>query len=324
MIDLMDTWQQQLRQAIKDTDTLLDRLQLKRSQLPNLCEEKYFPLLAPESWVLRMEAGNPNDPLLLQTLPQAVEYNQTGHKDPLAEHDKNPLPGLLHKYHGRVLLTLTGACPIHCRYCFRRHFDYADNSATTKQQQAILDYINAHPDVSEVILSGGDPLSWSDDKLKTFIDKLGAINRLKLLRIHTRYPIILPDRITAGLLDALNTHLQVSIVIHCNHPQELDANTGAALAMLHKQGIHLFNQSVLLKGINDCSKTLEQLSYKLFKQKVTPYYLHKLDPVEGALHFHVEDKSARGIIEAMRTHLPGYLMPRWVEEVPGKPYKVPL
>ena len=284
-----------------------------------------FPFKAPPSFIQRMGSGDPADPLLRQVLPQAEEdQDQPGFSaDPLGEFSREAVPGVLHKYHGRALLITTGVCAIHCRYCFRRHFPYQTREATQQTWQPALDYLAEDPSIHEVILSGGDPLSLADGKLAGLLQSLADISHLKRLRIHSRIPVVQPERITPALLQMLlNSRLQPIMVIHCNHPNEINNEAGAALAAMHQSGITLFNQSVLLRGINNNSALLVELSEKLFAYRVIPYYLHLLDPVDGAAHFDVPEAEALRIMHELSSRLPGYLVPRLVREQPGAPYKI--
>lgn len=316
-----DCWQQALAEAVTDPQELLSLLKIT-DQLKSPTKEifKQFPLRVPRGFIARMQAGNLQDPLLKQVLPISAEGDIVpGYShDPLAELTTNPASGLLHKYQGRVLLTLTGGCAIHCRYCFRRHFPYQDNTPGRSEWQQTLAYVQADPSIKEVILSGGDPLLVTDLALLSLIDKLKLIPHLQRLRIHSRLPIVLPERITTKLIEILTQHqLQTVLVIHCNHPNEINLPVAKALAQLHQAGITLFNQAVLLKGVNDDATTLCELSEKCFAHKVIPYYLHRLDKIHGAAHFDVPLERALEIMKIMQTKLPGFLLPKFVEEVPG-------
>jgi EF-P beta-lysylation protein EpmB len=286
-----------------------------------------FPLKVPRGFVARMRRGDPRDPLLLQVLAAAAEVEPVagwGH-DPLAEAAAQPVPGVLHKYRGRALLVVTGACAVHCRYCFRRHFPYGEENPARDNWQGAVDYLQAHPEVDELILSGGDPLLLDTPHLLRLSERLRQLPQLKRLRLHTRLPVVLPERIDAPLLDWLESlPWQTIMVIHSNHAAELDAGVGAALAHLRRAGITLLNQSVLLRGVNDKEESLVRLSETLFSQGVMPYYLHLLDRVAGAAHFEVEESRAVALLQALRRHLPGYLVPRLVREIEGLPNKQPV
>ncbi|TNF06456.1 MAG: EF-P beta-lysylation protein EpmB, partial [Gammaproteobacteria bacterium] len=286
-----------------------------------------FPLRVPMAYLHKIEKGNPHDPLLRQVLPLGTELLATPgyNNDPLEELNANPVPGLVHKYHGRVLLIVSPNCAVNCRYCFRRHFPYGDNKPGRSEWQQALDYIAADPSISEVIFSGGDPLAASDRQLEWLTSQLHEIDHVKRLRIHTRLPVVIPDRITDHLLQWLgDTRLFTSLVIHSNHANELDKNVRNALARLRSTGTTLLNQTVLLAGINDASEILARLSERLFEGGVLPYYLHQLDHIAGAAHFAVPDERARSLHQELLAILPGYLVPRLVRELPGIPYKMPL
>ncbi|GMQ87637.1 MAG: EF-P beta-lysylation protein EpmB [Gammaproteobacteria bacterium] len=320
-------WQTLLGQVITDPEDLLRALHLPVSMLPAALQAcSGFRLRVPRGFVARMHTGDTDDPLLRQVLPLGEELVVTpGYSsDPLAELDAMPAPGLLHKYRKRVLLTMTGACAVHCRYCFRRHYPYSDANPTREYGQT-LDYLRGHMDVNEVILSGGDPLTLSDRRLADLVTELETVPQLQRLRVHSRVPVVLPERINPELLDWMTTtRLQVVLVIHCNHANEIDTSVAAAMQQLHTAGITLLNQSVLLRGVNDQAVALTDLSEKLFAVHVLPYYLHQLDPVLGAAHFLVDDQKARDLMEKMRESLPGYLVPQLIREQPGHPSKTPV
>jgi EF-P beta-lysylation protein EpmB len=313
-------WQNVLKNLIRDPKVLLEQLNLDETWLPMAQHAgQLFPLRVSESFVSRMRKGDPYDPLLRQVLPLEEEYNDVSgfSADPLNERDKNPVPGLLHKFKGRVLLTVTSACPVHCRYCFRRSFAYHENNPGRAQWQQAFDYIARDNTIHEVILSGGDPLALDDEYLNFFMQHLNTILHVKIIRIHTRMPIMIPERVTDELIQTLtSTRLKPIMVVHCNHAQEIDIAVGAALQKLAKK-MHVLNQGVLLRNINDNADTLRLLSEKLFAYDVLPYYLHQLDPVTGAAHFAVDDKTAIRLHQQMAAQLPGYLVPRLVREVPG-------
>lgn len=321
------SWQQELAASSLQLDHLLEVLQLSTTQLsaagvlPLTDEARAFPLRVPESYLSRIEPGNPLDPLLLQVLPSAHEsLNTLGfNHDPVGESAANPLPGLIHKYHGRVLLIAAGACAIHCRYCFRRHFPYADNLPTRDQIEQVARYIEADNSIEEVILSGGDPLAANDQHLGRLIERLAQIPHLTRLRIHTRLPVVIPQRVTNPLLEILTaSRLQPIVVLHSNHPREIDQEVAESCVRLHQKGVTLLNQSVLLKNINDSADILCELSEKLFRASVLPYYLHLLDPVAGAEHFFVKHATALAIHGQMQNRLSGYLVPKLVQEIAGK------
>lgn len=314
-------WQSEWRQAIRDPFHLLEQLELPRT-VSRLAVNGHFSLRVPQSYVTRMHKGDWHDPLLRQVLPLAEEKQiiRTFKRDPVGDQQAEKIPGMLHKYQGRVLLLTTSACAIHCRYCFRQHYAYPHLNS-----QRLLDSIQDDTSFSEVILSGGDPLSLSDSRLAKWIDELAVIPHLRRLRIHTRLPIVLPKRITKTLLEILTTtRLQIVMVVHANHPNEIDETVCCALDKLVQCGITVLNQSVLLRGVNDTASSLVALSEKLFSCRVLPYYLHMLDRVQGATHFEVPMTEAIALIEQLRIQLPGYLVPKLVQEVAGMAYKQPL
>lgn len=329
-------WQRSLGQAIHRLDDLLEALDLDEVRLADgrIAErgaaQAQFPLRVPRNFVERMVKGDPDDPLLRQVLPLGDEMLDLDGfvPDPLAEKPASPIPGLLHKYNGRVLLITTGACAIHCRYCFRRHFPYTDHrlsGSTLSPWQSALDYIAADPSIDEVILSGGDPLSLSDDKLSRLAEALDTIPHLKRLRLHTRLPVVLPERVDSKLLAWLaKGRLQKVIVLHVNHSNEINGSVGSAAAKLRQIGVTLLNQAVLLRGVNDSVDVLVNLSQKLFDVGVLPYYLHLLDKVRGAAHFEVDEARAQRLFREVLASLPGFLVPRLVREIPTASSKVPI
>ena len=286
-----------------------------------------FRLRVTRSYVARIRHGDPNDPLLRQVLPikdelaDAADYTA----DPLGERAALRAPGLLQKYHGRALLITTSACAIHCRYCFRREFPYAEQTSESSRWSEALDEIARDTSIEEVILSGGDPLSLSDSRLASLTDAIQRIPHVRRLRVHTRQPVVLPSRVDEGLtLWLTQLRLPVVFVLHVNHPNEIDADVRAACALLHDSGVTLLNQTVLLQGVNDDAAVLAELSRKLFEAGVLPYYLHVLDRVRGAAHFDVPEASARVIAGQLAAQMPGYLVPRLAREIYGAPAKVTL
>ncbi|MDH3325193.1 MAG: EF-P beta-lysylation protein EpmB [Gammaproteobacteria bacterium] len=324
----MPSWQNQLSDAIKSPEALIKALNLPISLLPEIEKaHQLFPIRVPLSFISKMEKGNINDPLLKQVIPTSDELIKHANytKDPVGDAAAEKTPGLLHKYFGRVLLTVTGACGIHCRYCFRRHFDYSASNPGKQNWLDCLEYIRNDESIFEVILSGGDPLSLSDQKLAQLVKQIAEIPHVRFLRIHTRQIVVLPDRVNDELLQWIsNSRLKCIFVIHCNHPAEIAEDTTRALNKLQSVGVELFNQSVLLRGINDSCHTLEQLSLTLFESGVKPYYLHLLDKVEGASHFDTPEYMAREILDQLQQRLPGYLVPKLVREIAGIPYKSPV
>ena len=315
-------WQRELSRAITTVPELLSAVGLEDGA-PDIAESK-FPLRVPRGYVARMRPGDPRDPLLLQALPAAAEGNDAPgyNTDPVGDLASMLSPGLLQKYHGRALLITTGACAIHCRYCFRRNFPYSEASTTPAHLDEAVARIAADQSISEVILSGGDPLSLSDDRLRALLSQLGEIDHVERIRLHTRYPIVLPERIDDAFCEVLAMSPRpLVVVIHANHANEIDSGVSAALAILRQPASLLLNQSVLLKGINDSAHELAALSRRLADCGVSPYYLHQLDPVTGAAHFSVPDARALRIVGELTRILPGYLVPKLVREVSGEPSK---
>ncbi len=314
-------WQHELREAFSRPAELLAHLELDPA-LPGLDLERLrdFPLRVPRGYVRRMRRGDPYDPLFLQVWPAGREAETaTGFGvDAVGDLHKLRSGGLIHKYHGRVLVIATGACAVHCRYCFRRHFPYAEQLAARDHWREALATIAGDPSLAEVILSGGDPLSLADDKLAEFARALEEIPHVQRLRLHTRQPIVLPERIDDRLLAWLGRgRLQTVVVLHANHAQELDPSVEAALRPLRDAGIVLLNQAVLLRGVNDDADALVALSERLLECGVLPYYLHALDRVQGAAHFEVSEARAAQLMRDITARLPGYLIPRLVREEPG-------
>lgn len=319
-------WQAELADAVRDPDELCRLLDLD----PMVAEAARgsataFSLLVPRAFVGRMRKGDPLDPLLLQVLPTGDELRAVEGfgADPLEEMTALAAPGLVKKYAGRALLLATGACAVNCRYCFRREFPYAESGATRAGVESGVEAIAADASIHEVILSGGDPLLLDDERLGRLVARLEEITHVRRLRIHSRLPIVLPSRVTDGLAAILaGTRLACIVVIHANHPAELDASVAAAVARLAAARAILLNQAVLLAGVNDSSDVLARLSERLVEIGVVPYYLHLLDRVTGTAHFEVPEEGARRLHESLRARLPGYAVPRLAREVPGEPAKV--
>lgn len=320
-----EQWQDDLRNVIEDVSTLCHMLELPEDLIEQqLLANPQWKLRVPRPFVNKMRKGDIADPLLLQVLPSRLELiNVAGFvDDPLQETGQSPATGIIHKYHGRVLLLAASACAVHCRYCFRREFDYAAHSQSRAQWQDSLQYIANNADINEVILSGGDPLILTDQHLHWLIEQIGQIEHIKRLRIHTRLPVVIPSRINKSLLDTVNgSRLKTVMVIHCNHAQELDPALALALDELHANNVTLLNQSVLLKGVNDSPVAIRELSERLFECHVHPYYIHLLDPVSGSSHYEVCQEQAEKIVAEASTQLPGYLVPKLVREVPNKAAK---
>lgn len=323
-----EDWLAQLADVITDPDELLQILNL--SDHPTLPEgrdaRKLFALRVPRAFVSLMQKGQADDPLLRQVLTVKEEFiTAPGYSaDPLEE-QHSVVPGLLHKYGNRALLLVKGGCAVNCRYCFRRHFPYADNQGNKRNWQAALTYISEHTALDEIIFSGGDPLMAKDRELDWLITELEAISHIKRLRIHSRLPVVIPARISDDLVSRLaRSNLQVLLVNHVNHAQEVSPAFRSAMARLRQAGVTLLNQSVLLRGVNDNAETLADLSRALFEAGVMPYYLHVLDKVQGAAHFMVEDEQAREIMRELLTRVSGYMVPKLTREIGGEPSKTLL
>ncbi|SEA42608.1 EF-P beta-lysylation protein EpmB [Microbulbifer marinus] len=321
-------WQDEMADLVTDPAELIELLGLDPHQLPDaLRASGDFALRVPRPFLKRIRPGDPQDPLLLQVLPGAPELRPSPgfSADPLEEAAANPVPGVVHKYRGRLLLIAAGQCAVNCRYCFRRQFPYGDNHLNRSQWRAALEYIRARSELREVILSGGDPLVLNDRQLGWLAEQLAEIPQLDKLRVHSRLPIVAPSRITDELLAWLTgSRLRPVLVLHCNHANEIDGEVRAALARLRAAGVTLLNQAVLLRGVNDRVEALEDLSEALFAAGVLPYYLHQLDRVQGAAHFDVDDDRALALVEQLRRRLPGYLVPKLVREIPGMSSKSPI
>ena len=321
-------WQQALREAVRDPRELLDLLGLDRLA-PRLSDEAMvqFPLRVPRGFVARMRRGDPRDPLLRQVLPLDDEMRPMPGfgLDAVGDGAAKTAPGVIQKYRGRALLVATGSCAIHCRYCFRRHFPYAEETAARDGWRDAVDLIRQDASIEEVLLSGGDPLSLSNGKLAELTGALADIPHLRRLRIHSRLPIVVPERVDDGLMGWLSAlPWPVTLVVHANHANEFDGTVDAALGRLRAAGVHLLNQAVLLRGVNDSVDALAALSERGFAAGVLPYYLHQLDRVAGVAHFEVDDARARALHAGLAARLSGYLVPRLVREIPGDTGKRPL
>ena len=319
------SWQEQLMNSVKSSTELLQRLNLS-IEPANLSEKaaKKFPVLAPHAFISRMNPGDLNDPLLRQVLNVHHEdLIASGYSsDPLDESDSNPVAGLVRKYRNRALLIVTGKCAINCRYCFRREFPYQENNPSRKEWGLALDYLSQHIEIDEVILSGGDPLAVSDKHLNWLIDAISAIPSIKRLRLHTRLPIVIPDRITSDLLSILeDCRLTTTVVVHSNHANEIDDQVKVGLKKLKTKADFLLNQSVLLKGINDSLNAQISLHNACTEAGVLPYYLHFLDRVNGTSHFAVSKQQALELYTQMQSALSGFMLPKLVIEVPGSQSK---
>ena len=321
-----EPWQAELKSAITRIPDLLSYISLPSHPLVSN-QHTHFPILVTTSWADRIKKGCPDDPLLLQVLPQKIETQAMPGftQDPLEENHQTPVPGCIHKYQGRVLLTLLGQCAIHCRYCFRQHFPYQTHQFNPARWKAICAYISQDPSIYEVIFSGGDPLLLPDRLLRTCLQDIASIPHVRYVRFHTRVPIVLPSRMTDAFVQILTeSRLQSAIVIHSNHPQELSPEIKTRLRHIHQQGICLLNQSVLLKGINDNAQVLANLSHALYEAGVLPYYLHRLDTVHGSQAFSLPVEEETSIVQTLYSLLPGYLVPRFVVEIPHAASKIPI
>jgi EF-P beta-lysylation protein EpmB len=322
------TWQRQWREAIGDPRELLEMLELGHLAgilLP--ARDTGFGMRVPRAFAARMRRGDPADPLLLQVLPRSAELHEIpGYgTDAVGDMTARVAGGVLHKYAGRALLIATGSCAVNCRYCFRRHFPYAQETAAANRWQDAIEHLRGDPSIEEVILSGGDPWSLATPKLAELTAALADIPHIRRLRIHTRLPVVLPERVDAELLAWLHAlPWPVAVVLHANHANEIDAAVAAACRRLRDAGAILLNQSVLLRGVNDSVDALAELSARLFDCGVVPYYLHQLDRVAGAAHFAVDDARAHELVAELRGRLSGYLVPRLVREIAGEPAKTPL
>ncbi|MDD1781494.1 EF-P beta-lysylation protein EpmB [Enterovibrio sp. ZSDZ35] len=320
-------WLKEMANAVSDPQNLLQQLELEPTAWKSgFSARDLFAQRVPQSFIDRMEKGNPNDPLLRQVLPVIDEFKDVAGytTDPLEEQG-NEQPGLLHKYKNRVLMILKGGCAINCRYCFRRHFPYEDNKGGKSVWREAITYLQAHPEVDEVILSGGDPLMAKDHELEWLIEAIESVSHVKTLRIHTRLPVVIPNRVTLALTHMLtSTRLNVVLVTHINHANEINDEFRVAMAQLKRAGVTLLNQGVLLKGVNDSVDALKNLSNALFDAGILPYYLHVLDKVKGAAHFLVDDEEAKRLMAGLIKEVSGYLVPRLTREIGGRDSKTPL
>lgn len=320
-------WRAALKRAYRHPEALLAALGLDAQAARYQPDHPSFRLLVPEAFVQRMQHGRIDDPLLQQVLPHADEAQIIdGYAlDPVGDRASYQGGGVLHKYHGRALVITTGACAVHCRYCFRQHFPYATESSLHQGWLRALEAIAKDPSITEVILSGGDPLMLTETQLSAFTDGLAQLPHVRRLRLHTRVPVVLPQRVDDALLAWIEKlPWPLVMVVHANHPNEFDAELSHAMQRLHPHCAALLNQSVLLAGINDQAETLIDLAEKGFACGVLPYYLHQLDRVQGAQRFAVSDTKALAIMDELRRQLPGYLVPKLVREEAGQPYKLPV
>ena len=319
-------WREELKLAFRTPQALLSALGLE-DRLSEALTGPAFPMLVPRPFANRMRRGDWDDPLLRQVLPDPDEQQPSPGfvDDPVGDKASQQVSGLLHKYHGRVLLVSTGACAVHCRYCFRQAFPYSTEQAGRDDWAGAVAYIRSRPDISEVILSGGDPLMLDTRRLHALTEQLADIPSIKRFRIHTRLPVVLPQRIDGAFLDWLAAlPWSVVMVIHANHAQEFDDSVDRALNDMRTTRAHLLNQAVLLHGINDRLEDLVNLMERSLEAGVLPYYLHLLDKVSGARRFEQSAETAKMLLHGLRLRLPGYLVPRLVMEKAGEPYKLPV
>ncbi|WP_372986201.1 EF-P beta-lysylation protein EpmB [Marinobacter sp.] len=323
------SWQELLSASMTTPEALLERLNLPTETWLEGARagHRLFPIRVPEPFIARMTPGNPDDPLLRQVLPRMDEAAEVSGfiRDPLHEDGAIQTTGMIRKYRSRALLMVTGQCAINCRYCFRRHFPYEEQRLTPEDRDQVLRTLGDSPEINEVIFSGGDPLAVNDRLLARWAADIAKVPHIRRIRLHTRLPVVIPQRVCDALLKWVSSSpLQVVIVLHINHPAEIDKPTRRALGYLHSAGAILLNQSVILRGVNDTADALEDLSETLFEAGVMPYYLHAFDPVAGAHHFDVGDNEARELVRELLKRLPGFLVPKLVREVPGEESKTPL
>lgn len=319
-------WRDELRQATRSVQDLMDYCGLT-SQDIQVDYAPDFKIFVPPRWLNHIEKGNPHDPLLRQVLSdiRELDVRELDADDPLHEEAYTAVPGLLHKYPHRVLVIVAAACPIHCRYCFRRHFPYEKNISTGKQWQDIMHYIETTPEIYEVILSGGDPLMLGDERLGAMLKDISSLPSIRKIRIHTRFATTIPSRFSEDFWAMLSPYASmITWVWHINHAQELSCDIGPIVDKALQQGMRVLSQSVLLKGINDTLEALEDLVWALDKLKITPYYMHQVDQVRGAGHYEVAVNDGLVLMEALRNTVPGYLVPRYVKEIPHRFSKTPL
>ncbi|MDC5804692.1 EF-P beta-lysylation protein EpmB [Vibrio europaeus] len=327
VVSVEQNWLKQLANGISDPAKLLEQLEIDpKPWQDGFAARKLFAQRVPQSFVDRMEKGNPYDPLLRQVLPLSEEFEvHPGYSNDPLEEQNNAIPGLLHKYRNRALMIVKGGCAINCRYCFRRHFPYDENKGSKSAWQQSLEYVAQHPEINEIILSGGDPLMAKDEELLWLIDHIADIKHIKRLRIHSRLPVVIPDRITQALIQMLSeTRLQAVLVTHINHAQEINQELRDRLSHLKQTGVTLLNQGVMLKGVNDSIESQVDLSNALFDAGILPYYIHVLDKVQGAAHFYISDQEAKTILAGLMERVSGYLVPKLTREIGGRTSKTPL
>jgi EF-P beta-lysylation protein EpmB len=317
-------WRQIQRQNFTRVPHLADYLELGDALRADLLTRPRFPLNVPQRLAAKMKKNTLEDPILRQFVPTKEELlsKQGFVLDPVQDKRFHKTKKILHKYNGRALILSTGACAMNCRFCFRQNFPYVTDDPDFSDEIA---YLSQDATLSEAILSGGDPLSLSDNALQALLSQIDAIPHVKRIRFHTRFPIGIPERIDPSFLAVLrDVSKQIIFIIHCNHPRELDSDVAAALKRIQKLGLPVLNQSTLLKGVNDDPATLLELCQVLTNNGVIPYYLNELDPVEGAAHFDLPSTRGPELIQYLRENLSGYGVPRLVREVAGRPSKSPI
>ncbi len=322
-----DDWRAIMKNAVRDPHELRQQLDLPEHWTRRILSKCEFPVFAPQPFVSRIERGNPHDPLLRQIMPFVEEQDDVDgfSTDPVEDLEHRTAPGVIRKYRGRALLVATGVCAVHCRYCFRRHYPYSEAPVSREQWQATLDQLSTDATLEEVILSGGDPLTLVDQRFEMLAEQVATLPNLRRLRIHTRLPIVIPQRVTHRLLNCLSgLGVTVVVVVHVNHPREVDRDVADALTSMVDHGLTVLNQSVLLRGVNDSAETLATLCRNLVDLRVLPYYLHQLDRVAGAAHFEVPVEKGQQLVDQLLAELPGYAVPRYVRDVPGSDWKQTL
>lgn len=318
-------WQLAMKRAIRSQSELRRYLNLEVDPAASAAED--FPTFVPLELASRITPGDPDDPILRQVLASTAELVEAvGYSsDPVGDLDADVGGGVLHKYAGRALIVTHGACAVHCRYCFRREFPYAESGSRREFWAPAVEYIAKDESIEEVLLSGGDPLTLTDGVLFRLIDEIESVGHVRRLRIHTRLPIAIPQRITTELVGRLSrSRLAVWVVVHANHAQEIDCAVTDSLGRLRRGGISVLNQAVLLAGVNDDVAALANLSRELVNLGVQPYYLHQLDRVRGSSHFWVEIERGKRIMDELRQQLPGYAVPKYVIEQSGEKSKTPI
>jgi lysine 2,3-aminomutase len=289
---------------------------------------RYPASITPEMAEL-IDPNDPADPIAGQFVPSARELERSPDEldDPISDHPHSPVKGLVHRYPDRVLLKPLHTCPVYCRFCFRREMVGPDGDGTLSENEiaAVFVYIAAHPEIFEVIVSGGDPFMLSPRRMSALADATQRIPHIRVMRWHTRVPLVDPGRVSAALMDAIKTFGgAVYVAVHANHPREFTPTGRAALARLADAGVVLLSQSVLLKGVNDDAKVLEELMRAFIANRVTPYYLHHADLAPGTAHFRTTIAEGQALMRALRGRLSGIAQPTYVIDLPGGHGKVPV